>query len=161
MNYKHTPIGLIPCNWEIDTIKNVTIVNTDYVANGSFAMLAKNVKYSQEHDYAILIRLTDYNRNFEGDFVYINKHAYNFLSKTKLFGNEIIIANVGANVGTVFKCPFLDSPMSLGPNSIMVKFKENDNFYYYWFRSRRGQQTIKNIVKGSAQPKSNKTNFRK
>ena len=42
----------------------------------------------------------------------------------------------------------------------MVKFKENDDFYYFWLRSRAGQHMLHSIVTGSAQPKFNKTNFR-
>ncbi len=133
---------------------------TDYVANGSFASLAENVQYKQEEDYAVLIRLVDYNNGFKDGFVYIDEHAYNFLGKSKLFGGEIIISNVGANVGTVFKAPYLKKPMSLAPNAICVKLKGNNDFYYYWFKSRIGQYSIDSLVSGSAQPKFNKTHFK-
>ena len=82
------------------------------------------------------------------------------MGKSKLNGGEIIISNVGANVGTVFKCPHLSTKMSLAPNAIMLKTKGYDDFYYYWFRSRNGQHSLKSIVTGSAQPKFNKTNFK-
>lgn len=160
MKYKKTKIGVIPENWDVRPIKEITSVVTDYVANGSFASLAENVKYKDEEDVAVLIRLVDYNNNFQGKFVFIDEHAYEFLSKSKLFGNEIIISNVGANVGTVFCCPKLNYKMSLAPNAIMVKFKENDDFYFHWLRGYNGQQMLKSIVTGSAQPKFNKTNFK-
>lgn len=152
--------GNVPTGWKICKVKDYSTVVTDYVANGSFASLAKNVSYKDTEDEAILIRLTDFNNGFNGNFVYIDNHAYEFLSKSKLFGGEIIISNVGANVGTVFKCPYLDKKMSLAPNSIMLKTLGNDDFYYYWFSSRNGQHSLKSIVTGSAQPKFNKTNFR-
>ena len=160
MKYKDTPFGKIPNNWEISSISEVTELVTDYVANGSFASLAKNVTYRDEEDVAVLIRLVDYNNDFKGNFVFIDEHAYEFLGKSKLYGGEIIISNVGANVGTVFRCPHLTYKMSLAPNAIMVKFKENDDFYYFWLRSRAGQHMLHSIVTGSAQPKFNKTNFR-
>lgn len=160
MKYKNTPFGNIPDNWKVESIKDITTLVTDYVANGSFASLAENVKYKNEEDIAVLIRLVDYNRDFTGEFVFIDEHAYEFLGKSKLFGGEIIISNVGANVGTVFRCPYLPYKMSLAPNSIMVKFKECDEFYYYWLKSPYGQHMLNSIVTGSAQPKFNKTNFR-
>ncbi|MBQ3373556.1 MAG: restriction endonuclease subunit S [Oscillospiraceae bacterium] len=160
MNYKETPFGKIPNSWVLSPISDVTNLVTDYVANGSFAALAENVKYKDTEDIAVLIRLVDYNNGFKGDFVFIDEHAYSFLSKSKLYGGEIIISNVGANVGTVFRCPFLPYKMSLAPNSIMVKFKGNDSFYYYWLKSKAGQHMLHSIVTGSAQPKFNKTNFR-
>ena len=160
MGQVSSPWGLLPEGWKLSTIKNEMIVVTDYVANGSFASLAENVQYYNTENYAILIRLVDYNNNFSGEFVYVNEHAYNYLSKSKLYGDEIIISNVGANVGTVFKCPNLKKPMTLGPNSIIVKLNGNNDFYYYWFKSRYGKHCIDSIVSGSAQPKFNKTHFK-
>lgn len=160
MKFNDTKIGIIPSHWGVQPIKEITEIVTDYVANGSFASLAENVTYKDEEDVAVLIRLVDYNNGFQGKFVFIDEHAYQFLGKSKLFGGEIIISNVGANVGTVFRCPKLAHKMSLAPNSIMVKFKGNDDFYFHWLRSFNGQQMLKSIVTGSAQPKFNKTNFK-
>lgn len=155
-----SPWGYLPEGWSLSTIEEEKTALFDYVANGSFASLAENVQYKETPDYAILIRLVDYNNNFSGNFVYIDEHAYEFLSKSKLYGNEIIISNVGANVGTVFKVPKLNKKMSLAPNSICVKFRGCNDFYYYWLKSRIGQHTINSLVSGSAQPKFNKTHFR-
>lgn len=160
MKFKDTKIGIVPSHWEVRPIKEITEIVTDYVANGSFASLAENVTYKDEEDVAVLIRLVDYNNDFQGKFVFIDEHAYQFLEKSKLFGGEIIISNVGANVGTVFRCPQLAYKMSLAPNSVMVKFKGNDDFYFHWLRGFNGQQMLKSIVTGSAQPKFNKTNFK-
>lgn len=146
-------------DWEQKKIIDFDCVVTDYVANGSFASIKDNVKYTDIPDYAILIRLTDFNRDFNGDFVYVNQHAYEFLSKSKLVPNDIIISNVGAYAGTVFKCPNLKTPMTLGPNSIVVKSNYN-NYFYYLFKSEYGQYRLDGIMSGSAQPKFNKTAFR-
>lgn len=160
MRYKETKFGKIPWDWAVLPVKAVAEVVTDYVANVSFASLAKNVKYKETEDVAILIRLVDYNNGFKNNFVYIDEHAYEFLAKSKLFGDEIIISNVGINVGTVFRCPHLKYKMSLGPNAIMVRFAGNNDFYYYWLKGFQGQQMLRSIVTGSVQPKFNKTNFR-
>lgn len=160
MKYKNTPFGRIPETWDFAPISEVTELVTDFVANGSFASLKENVVYKDTKDVAVLIRLVDYNNDFKGKFVFIDEHAYEFLGKSKLYGDEIIISNVGANVGTVFRCPRLPFKMSLAPNAIMVKFKENDDFYYYWLKSHAGQHMLHSIITGSAQPKFNKTNFR-
>ncbi|MCC5930793.1 MAG: restriction endonuclease subunit S [Cyclobacteriaceae bacterium] len=149
----------LPKGWRMANILELFEV-TDYVANGSFASLAENVQYKNEPDYAVLIRLTDYNRGFNGDFVYVNEHSYNFLKKSKLFGDEIIIANVGANAGDVFRAPYLNRPMTLGPNAIMIKNNDFSNYLYSYLISELGQHSIKGIIAGSAQPKFNKTDFR-
>ena len=157
---EEAPWGVAPQTWKISTVKDEALLVTDYVANGSFASLAQNVEYKSEEDYAVLVRLVDYNNDFQGPFVFIDENAYEFLAKSKLYGDEIIISNVGTNVGTVFKCPRLKWKMSLAPNAIMVKFKGINDFYYYWFKSKYGQHMLSSIVAGSAQPKFNKTNFR-
>lgn len=133
---------------------------TDYVANGSFASLRENVSYSHEPDFAVLIRTADYSTNFDPEnMIYIDKHAYEFLAKSKLFGGEIIINNIGAGVGTTFRCPNLNMPMSLAPNSVIVS-TDDDDFYYHWFISQWGQDSIRKIVSKSAMPKFNKTGLR-
>ena len=160
MEQVNSPWGFLPRGWRLSTIDDEKERLTDYVANGSFASLASNVHYKDTEDYAVLIRLVDFNNDFKGPFVYIDEHAYNFLSKSSLSGGEIIISNVGANVGTVFKCPNLPYKMSLAPNAITIKLKGDNDFYYYWFKSKIGQANIQALVTGSAQPKFNKTNFR-
>lgn len=153
-------LGSMPSDWSVSDIQNETLFVTDFVANGSFASLAENVNYKNEPDYAVLIRLTDFNNGFKGEFVYVDEHAYNFLSKSKLAGGEIIISNVGAYAGTTFLAPRLNRPMTLGPNAIMMNFKSGNEFYFYWFKSPVGKFLLDGIISGSAQPKFNKTTFR-
>jgi len=103
--------------------------------------------------------LKDYNNNFNDNFVYIDENGYKFLKKSVLYGNEVIISNVGEYSGTVFRCPKLNKPMTLGPNSIVLKSKYN-NYFYLFFKSTLGQNLLNGIISGSAQPKFNKTAFR-
>ena len=136
-------------------------VVTDYVANGSFKSLADNVKYSNS-GYAQVIRLVDYNNKYSlKDSIWVSKEGYDYLKKSKLYGGEIIITNVGANLGTVFIAPSLNHPMTLGPNAVMLKSNENDLYLYYWLISPEGRNKIKAIVTGSAMPKFNKTDLKK
>ncbi len=147
------------CEWK--TTEELFDTITDYVANGSFKSIADNVSYKNEKDYAVLLRTVDYSNGYDTNkFIYIDEHAYKFLSKSKLFGGEIIINNIGAGVGTTFLCPDLGMPMSLAPNTIMMR-TPNNKFYYYWFNSKRGQESIESVTAKSAMPKFNKTGFRK
>ncbi len=137
---------------------------TDYVANGSFKSLAENVQYLDTKDYARLIRLVDFGNDYDDkNAVWVSKKSYDFLKKTKLFGNEIIISNVGANLGTVFLCPKLNYAMTLGPNCIVLKTNGSicdQNYLYYYLLSGYGHAKIMSIVSGSAMPKFNKTDLR-
>ncbi|HAW5728620.1 TPA: restriction endonuclease subunit S [Escherichia coli] len=137
---------------------------TDYVANGSFASLKKNVIYRDKPDYAVMIRLADYNSGWNKDYVYIDEDGFNFLKKSTVLPGDVIISNVGANAGTVFRAPDLGMPMTLGPNSVLIKPKQDKpylkDYIYYFFVSPKGQNILKSILSGSAQPKFNKTDLR-
>jgi type I restriction enzyme S subunit len=154
-----TRFGLIPDSFKLLKNGELPLVVTDYVANGSFASLKANVTLYQEPNYAYFIRNTDLK---SGTFeVFVDEHSYNFLSKSTLYGGEIIISNVG-DVGSVFLCPKLDKPMTLGNNIIMLR-PEQENLRYYlyiWFKWLYGQSLIQGIKGGSAQPKFNKTDFK-
>lgn len=154
-----TEFGMLPSGFSTKKVGELPIVVTDYVANGSFASLKANVQLYQEPNYAYFIRNTDLKSDtFE---VFVDEHSYNFLSKSRLFGGEIIISNVG-DVGSVFLCPTLDAPMTLGNNIIMLK-SECDELRYYlyiWFKWSLGQELMQGIKGGSVQPKFNKTDFK-
>lgn len=159
--YKKTQVGVIPEDWEVKYSSDVFNVITDYVANGSFASLNENVIYKDKEDYAVLIRLTDYKNGYKDSFVYVDKNAYEFLEKSKLEPEDIIIANVGAYAGYVFKAPKWNRPMTLGPNAILVRSNEVKDYIYYWLSSEIGQKRIGNIISTTAQPKFNKTDFKR
>lgn len=156
-------IGEVPEHWEITKVSNVCNVVTDFVASGSFADLAKNVTYLDEPDYAMLIRTADLSqKNKSVSKVYINKASYDFLSNSNLFGGEIVLPNIGASIGDVYMIEKkMYEKMSLAPNSIMLKTKYHDKFYYYLFKSKPGRESLQLIGQASAQGKFNKTELRK
>ena len=138
-------------------------LSTDYVANGSFASLKENVTYRSTPDYAILVRTVDFNNSWNGDYVWVDAHAYNFLAKSRLEPGDLVLSNVGS-VGTVFRVPDLDRPMTLGPNAVMCRTRDSarldQRFLYYVFLSHLGQDSLRSITSGSVQAKFNKTDFR-
>ncbi len=152
--------GWVPKGWQVQSIKDFANV-TDFVANGSFAALKENVTLFDNPEYALYIRTTDFKNDFDKEKAkYIDKHAYDFLSKTKLSGAEVIISNVG-DVGTVFRPPsWLGIPMTLGSNAIAISTRCLNDYLYFYFSSQAGQSAIDGIVSGSAQQKFNKTGFR-
>lgn len=155
----NSEFGEIPEDFAVVKVGSLPMLVTDYVANGSFASLKANVNLYQEPNYAYFIRNTDLK---SGSFsVFVDQHSYEFLSKSTLYGGEIIISNVG-DVGSVFLCPKLDGRMTLGNNIIMLRPEDNHLRYYLyiWFKYLQGQALIQGIKGGSAQPKFNKTDFK-
>ena len=135
---------------------------TDYVANGSFANLKENVKYLDGDGYAVLVRLTDFTKNWKNSFRYVSKHAYEFLKHSKLYPGDLIISNVG-EPGKTFFVPDLGKPMTLGPNSVLIRPDNtilSTQYFKYFIDSDFGQKLVNSIVTGTTQRKFNKTSLR-
>ena len=157
-------VDKIPKYWNISKWGYVTKILTDYTANGSFGDLAKNVKYLDYEEYARLVRLVDLRENLMNQGIYVTKKAYDYLSKSSLFGDEFLIANVGANSGFVCKMPTVNYHCTLAPNMMMARFYEDkviNDFMIYSANSNGVQnQLLTKSTQSSAQPKLNKDDFR-
>ena len=92
---------------------------------------------------------------------YTDKHGYEFLSNSNLFGGELILSNIGS-IGKVFIVPQLNKPMTLAPNSIMIRFFDNNHisFARRFFESNFGFKTLMSISSGTTMKKFNKTDLK-
>ena len=141
---------------EIQTIENAGLEVVDYYGRGGGHRIAQRV---EEGDYAYVVTVSSLKCDYS-DFKMVTKSTYDFFKKVQLKGGEIIISNIGTP-GQVFKCPDIDKPMILGPNCIMIKKNKYNDFLFLFFKSSFGKNAMESITGGSAQPKFNKTNFKK
>lgn len=156
-------IGEIPNNWEIGRIKDILSVLTDYTANGSFGDLAKNVTYLDYEGFARLVRLTDLREDLlNEDGVYVSEYSYNYLAKSSLYGNEILVANVGAYAGLFCIMPEEKGICTLGPNMFLLRTTEKmlAKYLYYMGRSNSVWEQLRQKSIATAQPKLNKTDIK-
>lgn len=153
---------LIPADWQTGRIKDILSVLTDYTANGSFGDLAKNVTYLDYEDYARLVRLTDLRENLKNMGVYVDENGYSYLSKSSLFGGEILVANVGAYAGLFCEMPTVDYPATLAPNMFLLRTNDvmlQHYLLYVGLSSFVWEQLCQKAI-SSAQPKLNKTDVK-
>lgn len=137
--------------WEYVNFGDVIDILTDYHANGSYEILRKHVQLLDKENYALMIRTTDLeNKVFNKDVKYITKEAYEFLSKTKVYGGEIIINKIGS-AGNVYLMPYLNRLVSLGMNQFMIRLNEKINtvFIYRLLTSKYGGLEISKRVQGA------------
>ena len=134
---------------------------TDQVASGSFATLRENVKSLKTPNYAIMVKTADFSNNFSRNLTYTDKHGYEFLSNSNLFGGELILSNIGS-IGKVFIVPQMDTPMTLAPNSVMLRLLDENcrDYLYYFLLSPFGYAELMNITSGTAMKKFNKTDLK-
>lgn len=158
------PLLDLPSNWAFIHIDDVIVYITDFQANGSFADLRKNVQYFDSKNFAILIRLKDLRKNLESesDFVYTDKKGYDYLSKSVVYGGEIVVANVGAGVGTTLEIPKIDKPATLAPNMFMIILSNcvDKEYFKYFSKSPLYWRHINQVNVGTGQPKINKREYK-
>ncbi|MBC5850662.1 restriction endonuclease subunit S [Vibrio cincinnatiensis] len=140
-----------PKGWEVKTFGSVIDTLTDYHANGSYKTLNENVTLLDEPNYAYMVRTTDLEkRNYVDGVKYIDKHAYEHLSKSKVFGGEIIVNKIGS-AGALYLMPKLNRPVSLAMNQFMVRCKEGhlNEFYFHQLCTNAGTSEIQKRVQGA------------
>lgn len=152
----------IPETWKWVRVQDVASYITDYVANGSFATLKAHTKTYKEPNYALFVRTMDLSSGFKEGCSYIDKESYDFLEKSRLFGGELILPNIGASIGKAFIMPEMDMPMSLAPNSILLKFTEPvmNEYFSFVIKSTYGGKLLNKTQGGSATAKFSKTDLR-
>lgn len=151
-------------DWKNVPITDCLQLMTDFVANGSFESLKKNVSVYTDIDFAYYVRLYDLRLGLgHSKQTYVDEKSYKFLKKSTLKSGDILIANIGANVGEVWETPLLDKPATIAPNMILLKVSSstNESYLFHYLKTELGEKEIKSTVSGSGQPKVNKTELKR
>ena len=154
----------LPKDWERKKFADIIEFLTDFQANGSFTGLKQNVQYYSRESFSVLVRLKDL-RNVMKDknsFVYTDEKGYNYLKKSRVVEGDILVANVGAGVGTTLKMPRFEGRATLGPNMFRVDLNGSISKQYFleFSKSIDYWNQLKLISAGSGQPKINKSQYR-
>ena len=135
----------------------------DIGSNGANKVVVEHLDMKDEEDYAMMVRFTNFTKNdFADDVKYISKDAYDFLKKSQIFGGELIICKIGS-AGQNYVMPFLDRPVSLGLNQIMVRIKENIlmPYLYQYLHTDYGELLISGCINGAVTKTITKTELKK
>lgn len=122
---------------------------TDYHANGSYESLKENVSLLNHKDYAIMIRTLNFEReDFTDDLLYVDKHAYDHLIKSKVYPNDILTNKI-ANPGSIYIMPDLNYPVTCGMNLFLIRFKNSVNQRYMYYCMKNSEPYIKSFAHGT------------
>lgn len=155
-------LGNVPAHWQIKPVKYLLETLTDFTANGSFASLAENVNYLNS-GYSRLVRLTDLREALSNDGLYVDEAAHRYLSKSELFGGEVLLANVGAYAGYACLMPKVNHKSTLGPNMYLIRFNPlllTNDYGLLCLMSINVQEQLRLASTSTAQPKLNKANVK-
>jgi len=151
----------IPKEWNSHPFSYGIKFLTDFEANGSYAILNENATVGKGIPYAWFVRSIDLGNNRIGlvkGNQYCSKSVYNFLKKTKVFGGELLIMKVGANVGNVYLLPKLDAPATIGNNLFLIHTNENllKEYAFFWFKNFVGKNLLINASTSGSYQSLNK-----
>ena len=123
---------------------------TDFSSNGSYKTLDSGVTMYDEPNYAWMVRTTDLESGDMTSIKYINESAYELLSKSKIYGGELIMNKIGS-AGKIYLMPQINMPASLGRNAFMFRYDKRINvkFLYHLLTSEYGQREIQQYVRGA------------
>ena len=149
--------------WQKSSMGEYMTVLTDFSSNGSYKMLDSTVTMYDEPNYAYMVRTIDLeNKDYKNNIKYITEDAYNFLSKSKVYPNDIIMNKIGS-AGKVYIMPDVGMPVSLGRNAFLFRF--NDKIYpvfiYYLLSSEYGVNEIQQYIRGAVTKTITKDDVRK
>ncbi len=137
--------------YEVKNIGSMLDLLTDYHSNGAYKTLKANVELLDNENYALMIRATDLeNKDYKKNVKFITEEAYHFMSKSKVYGGEIILPKIGS-IGSVYFMPSLNRPVSLAMNIFMLRCSSHvDNKYLFlYLKSPIGNQNILKRANGA------------
>jgi type I restriction enzyme S subunit len=146
--FKDSELGRIPKSWEVGRLGDYIDVLTDYHANGAYEKLKAHVTLLDSPDYAVMIRTTNLQRDDFKDLIYLSKLSYEFLKKSKVYANDILMNKI-ANPGVSYLMPELHLPVSLGMNLFLIRMLNDVSAKYIFYYLRLHETYVKSFASGT------------
>jgi len=139
-----------PKKWDIEKFENYIEYIGDIGSNGSNATISANLEMLDEENYALMVRTTNFNKkDFTDNVKYVSKKTYDFFKKSQIFGGEIIMNKIGS-AGQLWIMPELNKPVSLGLNQFVIRLKNlNTDYLFYYLSTEFGQKVIQSKLNGA------------
>ena len=152
--YKNSPLGLIPKEWEVNQLKNITLIKGDYGIN------AAAVEYRQ--DLPTYIRITDIDD--DGCFSTNKKMSVDDVNSDNFYlvKNDLVFVRTGATVGKSYLYNENDGRLVFAGFLIRFKIdtsKINDYFLWSFTKSKPYWDWVKTVSMRSGQPGINSTEY--
>lgn len=152
-----------PNSYEIVKFEECVEYMGDIGSNGANSVVVEHLDMKDEEDYALVVRFLNFTKNdFTDDIKYVSKEAYDFFKKSQIFGGELIICKIGS-AGQNYVMPYLNRPVSLGLNQIMVRINKKVlmPYLYQYLHTEYGQMLIDGCINGAVTKSITKTELKK
>ena len=152
-----------PNSYEVVRFEDCIEYMGDIGSNGANSVVVEHLDMKDEEDYALMVRFLNFTKNdFTDDVKYVSKEAYDFFKKSQIFGGELIICKIGS-AGQNYVMPYLNRPVSLGLNQIMVRINKKVlmPYMYQYLHTEYGQMLIDSCINGAVTKSITKTELKK
>ena len=152
-----------PNSYEVVRFEDCIEYMGDIGSNGANSVVVEHLDMKDEEDYALMVRFLNFTKNdFTDDVKYVSKEAYGFFKKSQIFGGELIICKIGS-AGQNYVMPYLNRPVSLGLNQIMVRINKKVlmPYMYQYLHTEYGQMLIDSCINGAVTKSITKTELKK
>ena len=152
-----------PNSFNVVTFNDCVEYMGDIGSNGANKVVVEHLDMKDEEDYALMVRFLNFTKNdFTDDVKYVSKEAYDFFKKSQIFGGELIICKIGS-AGQNYVMPYLNRPVSLGLNQIMVRINDKTlmPYLYQYLNTDYGKQLIDGCINGAVTKSITKTELKK
>ena len=152
-----------PNSYEVVRFEDCIEYMGDIGSNGANSVVVEHLDMKDEEDYALMVRFLNFTKNdFTDDVKYVSKEAYDFFKKSQIFGGELIICKIGS-AGQNYVMPYLNRPVSLGLNQIMVRINKKVlmPYMYQYLHTEYGQMLIDGCINGAVTKSITKTELKK
>ncbi|TDE07834.1 restriction endonuclease subunit S [Flavobacterium sandaracinum] len=153
-NYKNSPLGLIPEDWEVKTLGEVITIKGDYGIN------AAAVDFDEQ--LPIYIRITDIDD--EGNFSSEKKKSVNDVNSSNFYlnKNDLVFVRTGATVGKSYLYNENDGKLVFA--GFLIRFrvdtsKANDYFLWSFTKSKPYWDWVTSVSMRSGQPGINSSEY--
>jgi len=154
-NYKLSPLGLIPSDWEVKELIDFCIKSKRAIVDGPFGSNLKTEHFKTEGIPVINSSfVTDLVFN-ASEYVYVDKELFQREIRSKVVPGDIIMAKIGARCGSSAILPSNHPVSILSGNSLKISIDENENsipFVWYLLINVYQKNQFKDCKSTGAQP---------
>jgi len=163
--YKQTEVGIIPDDWEVNTIASTTPRNVkNGIVDGPFGSNLKTIHYRKSGIPIITSGYVTEGIFFATDYLYVDVEKFKQEKRSAVRAGDIVMAKIGARCGASAILPALHETGILSGNALKITVDDKRHSTYYiwqvlWYLYATGNiEALKTV---GAQPAISMQNLKK
>lgn len=161
--YKASELGMIPKEWDVKTIMELTNGSNYSIVDGPFGSNLKSIHYKSQGIPIIQSGFVTKNIFNADSYLYVDNEKFQSEIRSKVVGGDIIMAKIGAQCGTCALLPVDHQDAIIAGNCLKITIDKcnSNSFYERYFHYMYTIGTISKIILTTAQPAVSMSSLKK